>query len=1184
MIILLMPIWCFSQTEGWTSLCNPNLPGVTEVMIDAYGNDEFYSEYLILRVGEQPFNVRNLNIRVINPTNNAFIGSIQVMDNSVNNSALTTLNSAVGTTCTYGTVFRDVFSAPYYGIVPPHTAILLFNNKDSVDLSYLPANAFSSLCGSKVLTAFGTIKTQSPGVSIFRNHPRNGSCGNTGCLRQIQVQFEGNNAPFCQQLTYDIKNLPHLNTSNPPDGYGDGSYIRTGANGILTYGGGNLTGNGVPMPPLSMKCIIPTAPSFGAGFWNVLVYEGTNNYTNFRGFYQAKGLHEPSVNANAGSFEYNSARDGWKPIEAPSEAHPTYGALAAYDGCNVQTDNFSMIAKRHGFPCSEYNLQLVNYDDFIRIRIDANGDGSWEFDKSFNAPSCAADCGTDIWQGTLNSDSNMEIIGYDLSKFFNTHVLFNLKTDNPSPIQILPAVTPSSSCNTTGGSIKLNISGGISPYQISWKGVTSIPNDTANAVNLAAGNYKTIITDSKGCRDSINILVPQLNILKAKAGNDTSFCAGGTAILRGSSNLQNVVYEWSTELGSFISNQPIISVSPSISTKYVLSIKNNSACFATDTVVVKVQDLPYLYFKNPLPDAVCKGLSPVLKVNGAQSYSWSLLPNLNSALTFLSNDSVTINTFNLPTSTYTLRIEGKNAHGCKNNIETSFAIIPSPEVTIQPINDTLCLDGATKELFVSPISGGRFYVEDILGRIIPNAVIDARFYPRTAGVGKFKIHYEVTGNQVCKTNTSIDINVKSCAVCAVADTTKIMIFSCDPSVIGTKTTALQNQKGCDSIVITSISLMKTDTFYVEKKTCQSDKIGQIIQKFSNQNGCDSIVITRTTYTPNNIKFDLSISKSISCAGKNDGTLEIKTIIGGTPQYRMRWSNGDTNMTIKNLRQGMHVVSVTDREGCQTIDSIQLKEPLPLSLIAEVIQPNCFDGTYGTIKINTVNNGTAPYQFTINGQNRTVNLLPFNIQNVPIGRNLVKISDINNCSFDTIIPIKEGRKLEISLGSNVYIALGDSISLGAYVNSPIRYAKWSPHETSCDSCIPTFVKPLKTTTYKLTVKDSAGCQAQDDVTVFVEKQRHVFIPNSFSPNDDGVNDIFLIYADKQVKSIKTFQIYDRWGNRVFEMTDSQPNDLLNGWDGTYLNQPLMPAVFIYYALIEFKDGKKTLFQGEITLVK
>ena len=190
-IFLLKTTLSQAQTEGWTSSCTPDDPSVSEVMIDACGTDEYKSEYLVLKTNNKPFDIRNFGLNVINPTNNAFIGSIAVQNNNLNTNALRLLNDAAGMVCKYGTVFRDAFQTPYNGIVPPNSTILLFNNKDSTDVTYLSPGELQRLCGSKVFVVFGTITAQSRGVSIFRNYPQNGSCGTSGCLRQIQFRFGG---------------------------------------------------------------------------------------------------------------------------------------------------------------------------------------------------------------------------------------------------------------------------------------------------------------------------------------------------------------------------------------------------------------------------------------------------------------------------------------------------------------------------------------------------------------------------------------------------------------------------------------------------------------------------------------------------------------------------------------------------------------------------------------------------------------------------------------------------------------------------------------------------------------------------------------------------------------------------------------------------------------------------------
>jgi gliding motility-associated-like protein len=100
---------------------------------------------------------------------------------------------------------------------------------------------------------------------------------------------------------------------------------------------------------------------------------------------------------------------------------------------------------------------------------------------------------------------------------------------------------------------------------------------------------------------------------------------------------------------------------------------------------------------------------------------------------------------------------------------------------------------------------------------------------------------------------------------------------------------------------------------------------------------------------------------------------------------------------------------------------------------------------------------------------------------------------------------------------------------------------------------------------------------------VDKELNIYIPNVFSPDDDGHNDIFMIFADdKSVVKIKSFQIFDRWGDLVFEDYDFLPNDPAHGWDGSLRGQDMNPAVFVWYAKIELVDGREVLFEGDVTL--
>lgn len=115
-------------------------------------------------------------------------------------------------------------------------------------------------------------------------------------------------------------------------------------------------------------------------------------------------------------------------------------------------------------------------------------------------------------------------------------------------------------------------------------------------------------------------------------------------------------------------------------------------------------------------------------------------------------------------------------------------------------------------------------------------------------------------------------------------------------------------------------------------------------------------------------------------------------------------------------------------------------------------------------------------------------------------------------------------------------------------------------------------------------------AQYDTTVVivealeVAKERRVYFPNAFSPNQDGINDTFLPLFGKGVTRLLEFKIFNRWGDLVFERTDCTPNDPACAWDGAFHGKPLNPGIYIYVAHILFADRHIELSKGEIWLMR
>ncbi len=139
-------------------------------------------------------------------------------------------------------------------------------------------------------------------------------------------------------------------------------------------------------------------------------------------------------------------------------------------------------------------------------------------------------------------------------------------------------------------------------------------------------------------------------------------------------------------------------------------------------------------------------------------------------------------------------------------------------------------------------------------------------------------------------------------------------------------------------------------------------------------------------------------------------------------------------------------------------------------------------------------------------------------------------------------------------------------------------QWSPPDgLSCTSCAEPMASPRQTTTYTVKIYDNTGCMALDSVTVNVDKDLRVYIPNIFSPNNDGQNDILFVRG-KGIKDIK-FLVYNRWGEKVFESTNVN-----HGWDGTFRGAQLPPSVFVFYLDALMESGERIIRKGDVTLIK
>jgi gliding motility-associated-like protein len=162
-------------------------------------------------------------------------------------------------------------------------------------------------------------------------------------------------------------------------------------------------------------------------------------------------------------------------------------------------------------------------------------------------------------------------------------------------------------------------------------------------------------------------------------------------------------------------------------------------------------------------------------------------------------------------------------------------------------------------------------------------------------------------------------------------------------------------------------------------------------------------------------------------------------------------------------------------------------------------------------------------------------------------------------------------------------MGSPHQLQPTASSDVQTWSWSPSKyLSCTTCKSPEAKPVEPMNYQVTVTNAFGCTATDTVSIklFCSESR-IYIPNSFTPNNDGVNDRFSIKG-QGIRVVKYLGIYNRWGELVFERSNFQVDDKNGAWDGRFKGLLVPTGSYVYFA--EMSCNEKTFTQkGTVTVV-
>ena len=711
--------------------------------------------------------------------------------------------------------------------------------------------------------------------------------------------------------------------------------------------------------------------------------------------------------------------------------------------------------------------------------------------------------------------------------------------EEPTPLTSTTAVTSDYngqdvSCNgSSDGSAQVSANGGTAPYSYQWSnGITSsVP------TGLPAGTYNVVITDINRCVTNNSITLTQPDILQLSTFITDVLCHGnatGAIDLSVLGGVPGYTYSWSN--GS--NTQDLAGLTAGT---YTVTVLDANGCNEVLSSPVTEPQLPLSGVISINPVSCFGGNDGSVNIacsggTAPYNYQWS------NAVT----DSVAVN---LTAGTYTVVVTDNN--GCTFTIGGNVTEPSNPLTVTGSVADVSCFGYSNGAIDISVSGGTPGYTyqwsngsqtQDIQG--IPAGTYSVVV---TDANGCNNATFQATVNQ------PLDSLIITAAI--------------------TNLKCYQEPEGSVNVTVTG----GTSPYqYNWSNGASTEDIQNLFAGTYNltvvdANGCNSNTFTAVVTQPDQAITLSGTVTNVNCFGGVNGGVDL-TVIGGNPQYNYIWNNGSTLPTLTGVPAGVYTVILEDQSECRRTATFQVIQPPPLFINGDVIDNPCFGDVKGRIDV-TVSGGVPGYQYSW-----STGATSQDIFNLSTGFYTLSVTDANNCSGTAGFTVFEAPPLSISADTIHTIFIGESVLITAEVSggtTPYSF-QWTPEETlSCPTCQSTYAGPLQNTNYRVTIVDGNNCETGDQV--FVEVLQDIFIPNSFTPGTDGVNDTFK----PVVRMVKegSFMIFNRWGEKIFST-----NNLDQGWDGTYMDEPVKQDVYVYQVDVLFYNGVEKSLRGSVTLLR
>lgn len=668
---------------------------------------------------------------------------------------------------------------------------------------------------------------------------------------------------------------------------------------------------------------------------------------------------------------------------------------------------------------------------------------------------------------------------------------------------------------------------------------TSIANPKASPV--ATTTYTVVGTNSNGCKDTATVKVNVNALPIVNAGTDKTICLNDTAQLQASGA---GTYTWTPTATLTCTNCADPKAFPSVTTQYVVTgTATSTTCKSTDTVIVNVNTLPIVLAGNDT--TICLRDSVLLSPTGASTYTWSPSTYLNLP-------------YSKPADTITYVVTGTDANGCKNTDTITINVKKLPVITATAGRTLIC-DGDTTQLTATGALNGYTWLQ--------TGALSCTNCPNPIATPAFNTTYLVTGTtDGCSDTASVFVELRP----------KPQVTAGAPVAFCKGGSDTLNAGGAVSYIWSPSLGLSCDTCI--SPIASPDITTDYTVTGIDTNGCKNTdVVTVTVYQLPNVDAGEDVSL---CEGDS-----VQLTATGATSYI--WSpaaglscTNCTNPYATTSEVSKFIVTGTSANGCTNQDSVTVTAILKQSITVSASDTICLGDEAPLFASGGSNFSWSPADLiTTNPEISQVSVKP------TVTTKFQVIIQQDKCFTDTgYVIVAIAPTPSINAGADKEILGGDEVELITNA-SGIETFEWSPADNlSCSDCANPIAAPRVTTTFKVKGISRYGCTAEDDVTVVVTcGTNQIFIPNTFTPNNDGVNDRFFPQG-KGISEVKRFSVYNRWGQLVFDAENVPLNDPNYGWDGTFKVEPLKPDVFVYIVRAVCENGQPIELKGDISLIR